>query len=73
MGLRETELGDEGVHRLLAPDQDVQDLAPPGFGDRVERIRGGSGSGHESIIYLYGYTSSVIGNRLSVCELTDNG
>src|SRR5438445_13123451 len=47
------------VHGALSPDEDVQDLAPPALGYRVERICGGRCSCHTRIIFLYGNMSTA--------------
>src|SRR5688572_6504635 len=47
--LRQAENLDEIVHRPLAAGQDLEDLPPPGFCDRIERVGGRRRSGHGSI------------------------
>src|SRR5215204_536054 len=46
--LGQPELGDQVVDGALPAGEHIQDRAPPGLGDGVERVRGGCCSGHAS-------------------------
>jgi hypothetical protein len=50
-GLGEAEQANEVVHGSLAAGEDVQDLPPPGFRHRVERVCGRRCSCHGFILY----------------------
>src|SRR5262249_43499466 len=52
-------------HRLLAAPQQHQDLPPPRFGDRVDRVRGRRRSCHGAIICLYRNVSTPSPRRIT--------
>ena len=59
-GWRDPELRDQIVDRALATGEDVEDLAPAGLGDGVERIGGRCCSCHERYIFQYRHMSSRV-------------
>src|SRR5687767_5165086 len=58
LGLGHAERAHEVVDRVLAAGEHVQDLAAPGLGHRIERVRGRRCPCHAEIIYPYRNTSS---------------
>src|SRR4051812_7621095 len=71
LGLTEPEPLDEVVHRPLALGEGIQDLPPPGFGHRVERVRRRRCSCHVvEVTYPYGYTSTPAVGVESECGRT---
>src|SRR5215217_6431461 len=51
--LGQPELGHQVVDGALPAGEYVEDRAPPGFGDGVERVRGGGCSGHGYTLHTY--------------------
>ena len=63
-GLWHLERGDDVADGALLVSQEREDVAPPGFGDGIERVGCGRQARHTDIIFPYGNMSSASDARL---------